>query len=66
MPLAKAGLTRNDIEIGAGEGNERTLKCSWPVTFDRSYTQWPNQQALAQLGKAGFRLAAVLRADQPP
>jgi len=66
MPLAKAGLTRNDIEIGAGEGNERTLKCSWPVTFDRSYTQWPNQQALARLGKAGFRLAAVLRADRPP
>jgi hypothetical protein len=61
MPLAKQAFTLN-IEIGEGEGDERTLKCTWPVTFDRSYTQWANQQALAQLGKAGFRLAALLRA----
>jgi len=28
---------------------------TWP-------TQWANQQALTQLGKAGFRLAAILHA----
>ena len=63
MPLANAALSR--IEIGAGthaENEERGLNCTWPVTLGRDYTSWANQQALAQLGKAGFRLAALLRA----
>ena|SRR5215467_3175155 len=63
-PISKEALTRGDIDIGEGtpvETEERTLKCTWPVTFERSYTQWANRQALAQLGKAGFRLAALLR-----
>jgi len=38
------------------------LKCSWPVVLGPSYGQWANQQALVQLSKAGFRLAALLRA----
>jgi hypothetical protein len=33
-----------------------------PVTLPRAYTQWANQQALTQLGKAGFRLAVLFRA----
>jgi len=65
MPIStKEALTRSDIDLGEGtpvETEESTLKCTWPVTFETSYTQWANRQALAQLGKAGFRLAALLR-----
>jgi hypothetical protein len=57
-PLANAALSR--IEIG--DGTRAGLNCTWPVTLDRDYASWANQHALAQLGKAGFRLAALLRA----
>ena len=63
MPLANAALSR--IEIGDAthaETEERGPKCTWPVTLGRDYAAWANQQALAQLGKAGFRLAALVRA----
>jgi hypothetical protein len=61
MPLAKAALSR--IEIGDPvEAAPGSPKCNWPVTLSREYTSWANRQALTQLGKAGFRLAAVLRA----
>jgi len=66
MPIAKEALTRSDIDIGEGEpvtGDECTLR---PVTIEKSYTQWANQQALTQTGKAGFRLAALLRAIFEP
>jgi hypothetical protein len=67
IPISKEALTRIDIGDGMPvEGDERTLKCTWPVTVDRSYTQWANRQALTQLGKAGFRLAAVLQAIFEP
>jgi hypothetical protein len=64
MPLANAALSR--IEIG--DGTRAGLNCTWPVTLGRDYTSWANQQALAQLGKGGFRLAALLRAvfGNPP
>jgi hypothetical protein len=35
------------------------------VTLNKDYTSWANKEALNQLGKAGFRLAAVLRAVMP-
>jgi len=61
MPLAKAALTR--VHIGEGApANGGHGKCTWPIAIDRAYTQWANQQALAQLGKAGFRLAELLQA----
>jgi hypothetical protein len=63
LPIAATALT--DIEIGkATKANSQGQKpkCTWPVTLPRAYTQWANQQALTQLGKAGFRLAALLRA----
>jgi hypothetical protein len=62
MPLANAALSR--IDIGEGEqvgSQDRGPKCTWPVTLGRDYSTWANQQALAQLGKAGFRLAALLK-----
>jgi S1/P1 Nuclease len=61
LPVAENALT--DIEIGgAVKTNSREHKCAWPVTLPRAYTQWANEQALTQLGKAGFRLAGLLRA----
>jgi S1/P1 Nuclease len=62
MPLANAALSR--IDIGEGEqvgSQDRGPKCSWPVTLGRDYSTWANQQALTQLGKAGFRLAELLK-----
>jgi hypothetical protein len=41
---------------------ERGPMCTWPVSLSRDYTRLANQQALHQLSKAGFRLAALLRA----
>ena len=61
LPVAENALT--GIEIGdAVKANSREHKCTWPVTLPRAYTQWANEQALTQLGKAGFRLAGLLRA----
>jgi S1/P1 Nuclease len=61
MPLANAALSR----IKIGDATHAARGCTWPVTLDRDYTLWANQQTLVQLGKAGFRLAAVLRAVLP-
>jgi hypothetical protein len=63
LPIAQKAIT--DLEIGEPTSrteNNSGLKCSWPVSIDRDYTKWANQQALNQLGKAGFRLAALLHA----
>jgi hypothetical protein len=60
MPLAKAALTLMQIgdPVEAAPGSP---KCSWPVALSREYTSWANHEALAQLSKAGFRLAALVR-----
>jgi hypothetical protein len=62
LPLAKTALSR--VTVGAPEEAEDDpkLKCTWPVVLEPGYGPWANQQALVQLGKAGFRLAALLRA----
>lgn len=65
MPIANAALAKVRIGDGVHAGNGPELKCTWPVTLDRDYTDWANQQALIQLSKAGFRLAAILRAVFP-
>jgi hypothetical protein len=56
--IANAALTK----IAIGQPSRQAGRCTWPVTFDREYTEWANQQALALLTKAGFRLAAMVRA----
>jgi S1/P1 Nuclease len=61
--LARSALTQ--IEIGPG-AVEAGGKCTWPITLQRNYTDWSNRQTLAQLGKAGFRLAEVLRVVLTP
>jgi hypothetical protein len=63
LSIADKALT--DADIGEATSHNETntgLKCSWPATVDRTYTNWANQQALTQLSKAGFRLAALLQA----
>jgi S1/P1 Nuclease len=63
LPISNAALTK--IAIGDGvhaDDEEGGLKCTWPVTITRDYTTWANEQALEELAKAGFRLAAVIRA----
>jgi hypothetical protein len=61
--LARSALTQ--VEIGPGSV-EPGGKCSWPITLQRDYTNWSNRQTLTQLGKAGFRLAEVLRVVLTP
>jgi len=56
--LARSALTQIEIAPGSVEAGG---KCSWPITLQRDYTNWSNRQTLTQLGKAGFRLAEVLR-----
>jgi hypothetical protein len=36
--------------------------CTWETAVDRAYADWARDQARVQLAKAGFRLAALLRA----
>jgi S1/P1 Nuclease len=56
--LARSALTQIEIAPGSVEAGG---KCSWPITLQRDYTNWSNRQSLTQLGKAGFRLAELLR-----
>src|SRR5262249_3864993 len=67
LPLANAALTKIDVGDGTPAGNEERggLQCTWPVTLNKEYANWANKQALNQLGKAGFRLAGLLRAVMP-
>jgi hypothetical protein len=63
LPTARQAIA--DVEIGEAISHTESstgLKCTWPATIDKNYTKWANEQALNQLGKAGFRLAALLQA----
>jgi S1/P1 Nuclease len=61
LPLAKDAYSRVTIGQAVSVGG----RCNWPVSLDRAYTDWANKQVVSQLGKAGFRLAALLRAIFP-
>jgi hypothetical protein len=63
LPIAESAITGIEIDNATKvDSPEHQPRCTWPVTLPRAYTQWANQQTLTQLGKAGFRLAAILRA----
>ena len=51
------------VEATLADSHEHKPKCTWPITLTKEYTRWANQQALTQLGKAGFRLAQVVPTD---
>ena len=61
MPLGKQALTRIDIGEGEPKGDPKKLDCTWPTTLKDGYDAWATKEVHAQLGKAGFRLAAILR-----
>jgi hypothetical protein len=63
MPLANDALTK--IMIGDARRlppSHGQLQCKWPVTIPAGYDDWSRDKALTQLSKAGFRLAAMVRA----
>jgi hypothetical protein len=67
IPLARDAHARLAIKkrvkpapVGA------TLNCAWETTLDKSYQDWAREQARIQLAKAGFRLAALLKAIFEP
>jgi hypothetical protein len=62
MPLANDALTKITIGGARHATPGRNPKCTWPVTLPQDYADWANGNALTQLSRAGFRLAAILRA----
>ena len=61
LPLARAAITRVQIDDIASRSDEgHPLK--WDISLPDGYGAWADQQAITQLGKAGFRLAALLEA----
>jgi len=63
LPLAREALIRLNIAPGELVTGGPGGRCTWSVgPLPRDYSRWANEQALVQLGKAGFRLAALLRA----
>ena len=43
-----------------------TVACKWEITLDQNYQDWASKTARAQLHKAGYRLAAMLKAALSP
>jgi hypothetical protein len=62
LPLA---VKAHDLSIRKGPKPAPYLDmggCTWTATLDQSYQDWAKDQARVQLAKAGFRLAALLKA----
>jgi hypothetical protein len=59
MPAAKDAIEQVDIGEASQKTGQRGTTCTAGVSFDRSYSDAANRVALTQLGKAGFRLAAL-------
>jgi len=67
IPLARDAHTRLTIKKRAKPAPVgATLNCAWEVTLDKPYQDWAKEQARLQLAKAGFRLAALLKAILEP
>jgi hypothetical protein len=60
--LALAAKAHNLLTIKKKPGTS----CSWQATIDKSYHEWAGKQATVQIAKAGFRLAALLKAIYEP
>jgi hypothetical protein len=59
IPAAKDALDEVDIGDASPKTGQRGTTCTADVSFDRTYSEAANRVALTQLGKAGFRLAAL-------
>ena len=62
LPLANAALTRVDYGTATETHDGQRIKCTWPVTLQVGYAKWADVEGLKQLTKAGYRLAALIRA----
>jgi hypothetical protein len=62
MPLAVEAHGRLTIS----KGPKPFPSCTWTTTLDAAYQDWGKDQARTQLAKAGFRLAALLKAIFEP
>jgi S1/P1 Nuclease len=62
LPLA---VTAHD-RLRFDNGPHPFPKCTWTTTLDPAYQDWAKEQARMQLSKAGFRLAALLKAIFEP
>jgi hypothetical protein len=63
LPLARQALARVDIENGKpGLDKQERLHCTLTTTLGPGYAAWAAQVSRDQLSKAGFRLAAILKA----
>jgi hypothetical protein len=67
MPLAVEAHRRLKIRKSATPAPvSGMINCQWETTPDSAYQNWARDQARAQLAKAGFRLAALLKAIFEP
>lgn len=67
MPLAVEAHGRLTIRKGPKPSPfSFTGGCTWVTTLDPAYQDWAKEQARTQLAKAGFRLAALLKAIFEP
>jgi S1/P1 Nuclease len=67
MPLAVEAHQRLTIRRGSKPSPfSFTGGCTWEATIDPAYEDWAKAEARTQLAKAGFRLAALLKAIFEP
>ena len=67
MPLASEALQNLTIRKGARPSPfPSTGGCTWVAALDPTYEGWATERARYQLAKAGFRLAALLKAIFEP
>jgi hypothetical protein len=63
MPLAKQAHERlGTINFEKMTRDPPNVRCTWTVNTPGDYEDWAAEQTQRQLAKAGFRLAAMLRA----
>jgi hypothetical protein len=60
LALAAEALTRPEFDEASEKSSDKEDTCTASVSIDQEYKTWANQVALDQLGKAGFRLSALL------
>ena len=68
LPLAAEAHRKLTIRkvSGPAPGRNGKTECRWETTLDKSYQDWAKGQARLQLAKAGFRLAALMKAIFDP
>ena len=63
MPLAKEAHSQlTSINFERMTRKPPKVRCTWTANMSGSYEDWAAKRTQEQLAKAGFRLAAMLRA----